>query len=533
MRHFLSILFFSFISINAQTTVETFVLTGSATGISDNGEIICGYDNSAGQAFYWTEGTGKVFIGSAEAHGVSNDTTIAGRFLDPNTLTNGNPTKVAGYYKNGQWTKLSGIPGVDPLDENSYTHAYSINGDGNKITGMAWEPGYIVEACFWTLPDTGIGLLGRTNNANSRVDDISNDGSVIVGWNGGVGGNPDRTPYYWDPTPHFMGSLDSTWDGGECNGVSPDGHYLVGNSASWAYLYTQNEGMQRIVDPNNGWWNTWCSDVSNNGIVVGHCDLGFFDYRATIWRTGWNDVALVYNYLVDTLGVTGIDDWFPIFNRAISADGTIFCGEMADAGHPFGNATFVVKIINQVPVELTSFTATASGNDIQLNWSTATETNNSGFDVERKWNNSSWQSVGFVPGHGSSTEQHSYSFIDKDLSIGAYSYRLKQVDYDGTFEYSNEIEVEITNPTSFNLAQNYPNPFNPSTTISFSIAQATNVNLEVFNLLGEQVATLVNEVKDAGDYKIDFNASNLTSGIYFYVLEADGMKISKKMILMK
>jgi Secretion system C-terminal sorting domain len=521
------------ISINAQTTVETWVIDANANGISDNGEIICGYDGNTGQAFYWTLGTGKVLLGTSEAFAVSNDTTVVGRFLDPNTLTNGNPTWVAAYYKNGQWTKLSGIPGIDPLDEQSYTHAYSINGDGNKITGMAWEPGYIVEACYWVLPDTGIGLLGRTNNGNSRADDISNDGSVIVGWNGGLNNNPDRTPYYWDPTPHFMGSLDSTWDGGECNGVSPDGHYLVGNTSAWSYVYTQSEGMQMIVDQNNGWWNSWCSDVSNNEIVVGHCDLGFFDYRATIWKPGWNDVALVYNYLIDTLGVTGIDDWFPLFNRAISADGTIFCGEMADNSHPFGGVTFVVKITTTVPVEFTTFTAASSGNDIRLNWSTATETNNSGFNIERKLNNSDWQSVGFVPGFGTTTDQHSYSFTDKNLSAGSYSYRLKQTDFDGSFKYSEIVNAEIGSPVEYTLSQNYPNPFNPSTKIDFSVPGNEVVNIIVYNSLGQEVAVLMNKELTAGHYSVNFDAKGLASGIYIAKMTAGNFVGIKKMNLLK
>ena len=507
-------------AVSAQTTVQYWVFDGSIAGISDNGEIACGYDGTAGQAFYWTEGTGKVLLGTSEAYAVSNDTTVVGRFLDPNTLTNGNPTWVAAYYKNGTWTKLSGIVGIDPLDEQSYTHAYSINGAGNKITGMAWEPGYVVEACYWTLPDTGIGLLGRTNNGDSRADDISNDGSVIVGWNGGVDNNPDRTPYYWDLTPHFMGTLDSTWDGGECNGVSPDGHYLVGNSSAWAYVYTLSGGMQMIVDPANGWWNSWCADVSNNEVVVGHCDLGFFDYRATIWKPGWNDVALLYNYMVDTLGVTGIDDWFPLFNNAISADGTVFGGEMADNSHPFGGAAFIVKITNIVPVELSSFTAAVNGNSVTLNWNTSTETNNKGFSIERKNANSSWQEIAFVPGFGTSTDHRSYSYTDVNLNTGNYSYRLKQVDFNGSFSYSDAVTADVSSPAKFRLDQNYPNPFNPSTKISYSIPQQSFVSIKIYSITGEEVASLVNKIQTEGHHQVVFDARNLSSGIYIARMSA-------------
>ena len=521
------------IAANAQTTVQTWVFDGSISGISNNGEIACGYDGNVGQAFYWTVGTGKVLLGTSEAYGVSNDTTVVGRFLDPNTITNGNPTWVAAYNKNGQWTKLNGIPGIDPLDEQSYTHAYSINGDGNKITGMAWEPGYITEACYWTLPDTGIGLLGRTNNGNSRADDISNNGSIIVGWNGGIDNDPDRTPYYWDPAPYFMGTLDSTWDGGECNGISPDGHYLVGNSSAWAYVYTLTDGMQRIVDPNNGWWNSWCSDVSNNEIVVGHCDLGFFDYRATIWKPGWNDVALLYNYLIDSLGVTGIDDWFPLFNNAISADGTVFGGEMSDNNHPFGGAAFIVKITSSVPVELGSFSAAVNGASVLLNWTTATETNNKGFSIERKSDKSTWQEIGFVPGYGTSSQLHSYSYSDSHLSAGLYSYRLKQIDYNGSSKYSNVVDAVISNPAEFKLDQNYPNPFNPSTIISYSIPVQSFVSVKIYNITGEEITSLVNEVQTEGHHQINFNGKNLASGIYLVRLSAGSFNSIIKMNLLK
>jgi uncharacterized membrane protein len=131
------------LSIFAQPTVQIFDFEGSINGISDNGQFACGYDLTLGQTFIWTEAGGKVLIGAnTDAYGISNDGTVAGRFLDPNTITNGNPTMVAGYYKNNQWTKLNGIPGIDPLDEMSYTDAYSINADGNKITGKQWRPGY-------------------------------------------------------------------------------------------------------------------------------------------------------------------------------------------------------------------------------------------------------------------------------------------------------------------------------------------------------------------------------------------------------
>ncbi|AFH50566.1 Fibronectin type III domain protein [Ignavibacterium album JCM 16511] len=186
-----------------------------------------------------------------------------------------------------------------------------------------------------------------------------------------------------------------------------------------------------------------------------------------------------------------------------------------------------------VPVELTSFNATVSGTNVLLKWTTATEVNNSGFDVERKTSNSDWKKIGFVPGAGTISEKQSYTFSDKNLNKGRYQYRLRQIDFDGTFEYSKVVEVEVISPSKFELAQNYPNPFNPTTAISFTIPQSGNVKLAVYNLLGQEVAVLVNEFREAGTYDVGFNASNLNSGVYLYKLEVNGLTFTKKMTLLK
>ncbi len=191
-----------------------------------------------------------------------------------------------------------------------------------------------------------------------------------------------------------------------------------------------------------------------------------------------------------------------------------------------------------VPVELTSFAATVNEGNVSLNWATATETNNQGFDIERKLANSEFQKIGYVSGYGTSTESHSYTFTDKNISAGNYTYRLKQVDYDGTFEYSNEINVDVTVPLEFALDQNYPNPFNPSTTINFRLATDSKVSLKIFNVLGQEVETLINGNQAAGSHQVEFDASLLNSGVYFYRLEANssgGNKFVdvKKMILNK
>ncbi len=187
-----------------------------------------------------------------------------------------------------------------------------------------------------------------------------------------------------------------------------------------------------------------------------------------------------------------------------------------------------------VPVELTSFTTAAGNNVVILNWTTATETNNKGFEIERSTDRKDWSVIGFVGGSGTSSEPQVYSYTDKLSGVTAprLYYRLKQVDFDGTYEYSDISTAEIA-PSSFELAQNYPNPFNPSTVITYSLPENDFVTLKVYDVLGNEVASLVNEQKTAGKHSLEFNASDLGSGVYFYTLKAGVHVQSRKMILVK
>ena len=187
-----------------------------------------------------------------------------------------------------------------------------------------------------------------------------------------------------------------------------------------------------------------------------------------------------------------------------------------------------------LPVELVSFTASVNGDLTVLNWKTATEKNNSGFEIQRKAGDD-WEKISFVQGHGTTTEENSYSYTDNISSVRSNDiyYRLKQVDLNGTYEFSSEIIVSRTIPSDFELAQNFPNPFNPSTQINFSIPRNAHVSLKVYDANGREVATLLNANKASGNYSIEFNASSLASGIYYYTLTAGSFTDSKKMILMK
>ena len=185
-----------------------------------------------------------------------------------------------------------------------------------------------------------------------------------------------------------------------------------------------------------------------------------------------------------------------------------------------------------VPVELSSFSAMVNYDNVELSWITSTETNNQGFEVQRA-KDGEFETIGFVEGHGTTTKSQAYSYIDSDVVTGKYQYRLKQIDFHGTFEYSNVVEVEVISPSTFSLKQNYPNPFNPSTVISYQLPVSGDVTLKVYDVLGNEVATLINEEKSAGSYEVEFNASSLPSGTYFYQLKAGSFIEAKKMVVIK
>lgn len=186
-----------------------------------------------------------------------------------------------------------------------------------------------------------------------------------------------------------------------------------------------------------------------------------------------------------------------------------------------------------IPVELTSFTAEVSGSNVVLRWSTATEINNSGFAVERSVENNTFEQIGFVPGFGTTSEMKSYSYTDNSPGNGKFYYRLKQIDYDGSVEYSQIVDANIVVPAIFSLEQNYPNPFNPSTTIKFDIPENELVTLKIYDVMGNEVAELLNQELTAGQHSIEFNASNLASGTYFYKLQAGIKTEVRKMLLLK
>ncbi len=345
-----------------------------------------------------------------------------------------------------------------------------------------------------------------------------------------------------------------------------------------------------MQDPN---LNFWCDDFSNfNWTVVG--PLGLTNWSANSsssaggsppelrmsWTPSFNGVSVIRSVAIPLLNSTLTNysfdyyfDWYadpsgtitvgitydggttvtPLYTQ-VNATGSVgpqaMTGSFTTPASGAANAQLVISFNGNsfnndniywdnmcldwvVPVELTSFSATSVDNEVELNWTTATETNNQGFQVERMIAGGSFEQVGYVAGFGTTTEPKAYSFIDSELETGSYTYRLKQIDFDGTFTYSEELNVEVELPIEYSLEQNYPNPFNPSTTIKYSIPEEGIVKLAVYNMLGEEVATIVNASQKAGRYEVNFNATGLSSGVYVYRIEAANFTASKKLMLMK
>ena len=293
--------------------------------------------------------------------------------------------------------------------------------------------------------------------------------------------------------------------------------FLAGGPAeAGGYNVAGRYGTMRVVDSISVWDNRAPNGLTQAFPLVFPTpkDTIFWPFEYT--ASDSSDVDTIYS-----CGLSIVYDSLPIFTDRWA----------------FG-PKFPLTIIDEfTPVELVSLNAEMSYNSAIINWKTASELNNKGFYIERlniKNLNGEWEIIGFVEGKGTTTETSEYSFVDKNITAAKYFYRLKQMDFDGKYVYSDIVELNAANLiTDFVLNQNYPNPFNPSTTISWQMPKSSVVNLKIYDITGSVAAVLINERLEAGNHKIEFNAEGLSSGVYFYSLETDNLKLVKKMLLMK
>jgi len=299
----------------------------------------------------------------------------------------------------------------------------------------------------------------------------------------------------------------------------------------------------RCYEGNHPYNLTGCNGIYENPIwEYAHNSTGGFSITGGYVYRGQNVPELYGKYIYGDYVSTRV--WaleYDGINPAVNNQITQAPGSITSFGVDEDQELYLVSfngkiykfIPSVVPVELISFSATVLDGKVKLDWYTSTETNNGGFTIQRSKDDVNYEDIFFITGNGTSTNRNVYSYMDESVISGVYYYRLKQVDFDGSFEYLNVIAVDLGIPEQFLLEQNYPNPFNPKTIIAFKTAAEGQISLKVYDVLGNEVATLLDEQKPAGSYDVELDASQLTSGIYFYKLTAGEFSSTRKMILLK
>jgi len=565
------------------TIVDTLGATQSVVGLAFyNGELYA-IKNIANEAVYKVNTStlvARVYIDYIDA-----DFDLGGLAIDPNTgiiyatnddttpfgsglfriNTDGTATFIAAYPA-GQ-TDIDGLAVGDNgiayliIDEPGNIFVYDLN-TNTYLAPLTnpWTSAEVFSAGTWIYETGGMGFgfpeilyytfdeTGSDSTQNFAVPGSGFDWAQLIGGmtiapagqfgsalNGAGGtGTTDYVNTGWNMNVGTSSWTISLW----LNNIGTSAFcYLFGNDITTSFrCFTAGAaGTGNITLRGTG-----IANVNVNGVLPGPSVVHFV-YDAT--------VPEIRTYLNGTFqsavaqAALNLNAAIPFKVGSYGTAASIPAGALLDEFRFYNRALDAVEIsatwnITIVPVELTSFTASVVGSDVKLLWETATELNNSGFSVERKYSNTEFMEVGFVPGFGTTSEPKSYSFSDQNLRNGVYSYRLKQIDFDGTFTYSYEVAVEVIAPATFSLDQNYPNPFNPSTRISFSLAVDSKVSLKIFDVLGQEVASLVNQDLTQGVHTYDFNASGINSGVYFYKIEATGVNGTeftnvKKMILVK
>lgn len=473
---------------------------------------------------------------------------------------------------NNKW--IATDSGLVKTDGNSWTTYSTMNGNspGARFFVVQTDKNGIVWCQSHSMNGVSIGLLKfdgaqwtnyNTNNSPLPSDNIK---SIVI----------DSANNKW---------ILSSMPNGNCYLTKFDGDSLWKNYTG--YFYHGVYGDLAVVDSANSLWMAKGNQLTNfDGINYYHYS-GFFgayptdvkiDHNHAIWIAGgWAGWGSLYKWKD---GMTTVFGNVSALSITIDNQNNIWVGSVGTL-HKYNGTTWTIfnstnsPLTNDVmiwslsfdlvgnlwmvltsgptlttggiavykpggviiPVELLNVNVQNFFNSNIVSWSTATETNNKGFEIQRSQSGYAWERIGFVAGHGTTTEIKNYSYEDKNLSAGKYSYRLKQIDFDGSFDYSKVVEVEVGAPTKNELSQNYPNPFNPTTRIQYQVSSGANVSLKVFDILGNEVTTLVNEYKPAGNYEVEFQSSvgslQLASGIYFYQLKAGNYVEMKKMMLLR
>ncbi|MCK9424447.1 MAG: T9SS type A sorting domain-containing protein [Ignavibacteriaceae bacterium] len=504
---------------------------------------------------------GKIAVVGATSNGTNNDLGMV-RYNDDGTLDNGFGT-------NGIVTTVVGTS-----DNPAYGVAIQSNGNivvvGYAHIGLTDDFMVVRYNSNGTL-DTGFDTDGIVTTAIGAAGDVANsvtiqsDGKIVVaGYVGGGGFINDFAVARYNSD----GSLDNTFDTdgivttaigsasdvGYSVAIQSDGKIVV---AGYAHMTTDDFAVVRYTST-GALDNTFSTDGKVTTDFSSGNDWGYsvalqLDGKIVVagYASSSGSKIAVVRYNDDGSLDTGFGTSGKV-TTAIGANGDYgnsvalqSGGKIVVAGNSYVNgsdADFAVVRYSgssgPLPVELVSFTASIITRSIELEWATATEVNNYGFEIERASTSlgitdKRWEKIGFVQGNGNSNSTKEYNFTDNTATSGLYAYRLKQLDNDGKYEYSKEVEADLGMPNEFSLKQNFPNPFNPETAISYQMPVSGKASLKVFDMLGREVVTLVDEVKEAGTYNVSFNGKAFTSGAYFYRFQSGNYLKINKMILMK
>jgi len=309
-------------------------------------------------------------------------------------------------------------------------------------------------------------------------------------------------------------------------------------------LNTSAKCLKIVVGANaDPWAGVYCTEFPDMTIDATNCIVKILVYKDVTSRFNLKLEPPNFDHFDSN---TVVNQWQELtfdYSSSIGTTGiTLTLIPDMDPGprvHASVNYMDNIRFTGIVPVELTSFAGAFVGNNVELKWSTATELNNRGFEIQRSINGSAFATVAFVEGRGTTTEIQQYSFTDRNVESRVnYAYRLKQIDFNGAYEFSQVVNIGFTLPLEFVLEQNYPNPFNPTTSIAYAVPVKSNVTLEVYNLIGQKIVTLVEGQIEAGKHTAQFNATSMSSGIYLFKLTAVGengaqFSSSKKMTLLK
>ncbi|MGD8781286.1 MAG: T9SS type A sorting domain-containing protein [Ignavibacteria bacterium] len=408
----------------------------------------------------------------------------------------------------GEWTETDKIMADDGEEQDCFGVSVSISGS-YAFVGAYIKNNFTGAAYVFSVSDEGLG----TQVAKLVPDDVAEND--YVGYSVSISGN-----YAIVGIPH-------------------------NDDTGSAYIYELSGGawteMIKLTASDAADYHCfgWSVFISGNYAIVGAYqddDGGAQSGSAYIYELSdgaWTQIAKLTGSRASSSASFG-------YSVSISSDYYSIIG--AQGYSSYSGAVYIFGDSDALPVELTSFTASLVEDEVQLNWQTATEVNNYGFQVQRNTPLSSpieggteggWEDIGFVNGNGNSNSPKSYSYTDTPTGGTSFKYRLKQIDFNGAYEYSDEVEVTLDAITEYSLEQNYPNPFNPTTTISYQIPVAGNVTLKIYDVLGKEVITLVNETQASGVYNVEFNASQLASGVYIYRLSCNDFIQMKKLLLMK